>query len=99
EELLLGRGDERGEVGGDAGLEECLARLAVPLGVGREEVHATEAVHLEVDEPGHCDPTTVGGRESERRHPTARDLDVARHELPVAEGSFAADTHSECYSA
>ena len=50
EQLLLGRGDQRRQVGGDAGLEQRLARAAVAVGVGVEEVDAAEAVHLEVDE-------------------------------------------------
>ena len=39
-----------GQVGGDAGLEQRLARPAIAVCVGLEEVDAAEAVHLQVDE-------------------------------------------------
>ena len=52
EQLLLGRRDERGQVRGDAGLEQRLAGAPVAVGVGVEEVDAGEAVDLQVDEAG-----------------------------------------------
>ena len=70
EELLFGGGDERGEVGGDAGVEEGLACAAVALGVGLEEVDAGEAVDLEVDEAGDGDAAAVGRRRG--RSPRSR---------------------------
>ena len=51
--LLLGRGDQGRQVGGDARLEQRLAGAAVAVGVGVEEVDAAEAVHLQVDEARH----------------------------------------------
>ena len=67
EELRLGCGDERREEGGDAGLEEGVARVAVPVGVGGEEVDSGEAVDLQVDEAGDRDALAVRRREAERR--------------------------------
>ena len=43
EQLLLGRGDQGGEVGGDARLEQRLAGTPVAVGVGVEEVDAARS--------------------------------------------------------
>ena len=59
EELLFGGRDEGRQECGDTGLEQCLAGLAVAVGVGGEEVDTGESVHLQVDEPGHGDPVAV----------------------------------------
>ena len=74
---LLGRGDQGGQVGGDAGLEQRLAGARVAVGVRVEEVDAAEAVHLEVDEAGRGDArgrSRTGGRRrrSGRRRPRRR---------------------------
>src|SRR5262245_48461950 len=77
EQLLLGRRDEGGEVGGDAGLEQCLAGAPVAGGVRVEEVDAAEAVYLEIDEPRRGDAPAVPAREPDRRDPAVGDLDVS----------------------
>ena len=59
EQILLGRRDEGGEVRGDACLQQRLARAAVAVGVGAEQVDAGETVHLQVDEAGRGDPAAV----------------------------------------
>ena len=60
DELRFGRGDERRQVRGDAGLEQRVAGARVAVGVGAEEVDAGEAVHLQVDEAGRRDAAAVG---------------------------------------
>ena len=73
---LLG-GDQRRQVGRDAGLEQRLAGGRESVGVRAEEVDAREPVHLQVDEAGHGDPATVAleadglrsGRRRSRRRP------------------------------
>ena len=93
EELRLGSGDERGEEGGHAGLEQRVARVAVALAVGGEEVDPGEAVDLEVDEARHGDPAAVRRREAEAGDTAAEDLDVARDERAVDEGGLDAEPH------
>ena len=85
EQLLLGRGDERGEVGGHARLEQRLAGAPVAVGVGVEEVDAAEAVDLEVDEARHGEAAPVRPGKAAADDPAVLDLDVAADELPVDE--------------
>src|SRR5918996_2458903 len=102
EELLLGSGDERGQIGRDAGLEQRVAGTAVAVGVGLEEVDAGEAVDLQVDEPRNGDASSVGRDEPVAGDPTVDDLDVASHEAAVDERGFDAEPHRpdlECPSA
>ena len=68
----LGRRDERRQVGGDAGLEQRVARHRVAVGVGAEEVDAREPVHLQVDEAGRRDAAAAGGGEPCGGHATRR---------------------------
>src|SRR4029453_8691037 len=93
EELLLRRGDESGEVGGDAGLEQRLAGAPVAGGVGVEEVDTAEAVHLQVDEAGSGHPAAVAAGEAAPRDGAVRDLDVARQEGAVDDGRLDAEPH------
>ena len=93
EQLLLGRGDQGGEVGGHARLEQRLAGAAVAVGVGVEEVDAAEAVDLEVDEAGHGEAAPVRPGEPAADDPAVLDLDVAVDEPPVDEGRLDAEPH------
>ena len=92
-EQLLGGRDERGEVGGDAGLEQRLARAPVAVGVRVEEVDAAEAVDLEVEEAGHRDAASVRRGEAVAGDPAVDDLDVARHQPAVDDAPLDAEPH------
>ena len=82
DELLLGRRDQGRLEGRHAGLEQRLAGAAVARGVGRGEVDAAEAVHLQVDEARDRDAAPrravrarrprSGRRRSRRRRARAR---------------------------
>ena len=78
DDVGLRRGDERRQVGGDAGLEQRLGRARVAVSIGAHEVDAREAVDLEVDEAG-------------RRDPTARTGDADAHDRVVVELDVAGD--------
>ncbi len=99
EELRLGSGDERRQESGHAGLEQSVARVAVPVGVGGEEVDSGEAVHLEVDEARDGDALAVRRREAEPGDTAPEDLDVARDERAVDESGFDAEPHGASSSA
>ncbi len=72
DELLLRRGDQRRQVGGDAGLEQRVAGACVAGRVGVEEVDAREAVHLEVDEARHGDSAAARARRARPRRSARR---------------------------
>ena len=78
--LLLRARDQRRQIRSHAGLEERLACPAVAVGIGVEEVDAAEAVHLQVDEPGHGDPASPRAAEPDARHDAPVDLDVAQQQ-------------------
>src|SRR5262249_35187941 len=88
-----------GEVGGDAGLEQGLAREQVALGVGGEEVDAGESVHLEVDEAGGRDSAAVRRGESEAGDAPSEDLDVAGNDRSVDQCALDAEPHDDVSNA
>ena len=73
EELRLGCGDERRQEGGHAGLEEGVARVAVPVRIGGEEVDSGEPVDLQVDEARNRDAVAVRRRPAEAGDTAAED--------------------------
>ena len=90
--VLLGRRDECRQIRGDAGLEERLSGGGEAVRVGAEEVDAREPVHLEVDEAR--EPRSRTTRlEPDRRDDAAVELDVARQEPSVDEGSLDPEPH------
>src|SRR5206468_9347651 len=98
EQVFLGRGDEGRQVGGDAGLQQCLASAGVAVGVGAHEVDAAEAVDLQVDEAGDGDAAVAVATAQPIGGDLAVDeLDVAGDEVPADQRGFDAEPH--CSSA
>ncbi len=93
-QLVFGRGDERRLVGGHAAREQRLARFAVALGVGREEVDACEPVDLQVDEPGSGDSVSVRRAHADACDATVNHVDVAGNQVPVDECCPDAESHA-----
>ena len=58
-------------------LEQRLARPSIPGRIGRGEVDATEAVHLQVDEAGDRNPAAAAAVHADCRDPPVRDLHVS----------------------
>src|SRR5690242_1273071 len=90
---LLRRSDEGGLVRGHAGEQQCLARAAVVVARGGEEVDPAVAVHLKVDEAGNRDPAARPTGETERDDAPVLDVDVAGDELPANQCSLDAEPH------
>src|SRR5439155_12668339 len=93
QKLLLGRRDERREVGGDAGLKQRVAGTPVAVRIGFEKVYAAEAVHLEIDEARRGDSAPFPSPDAIAGDPAVDDLDVARNEPPPDDRSFDAEPH------
>ncbi len=93
EQLVLRRGDQSRQVRGDARLEQRLARAPVAVGVGVEEIDATEAVHLQIDEARDGEPPADGAAEADGEDPPLADLDVAGNEGPVDVRGFDTQSH------
>ena len=91
-DVVLGRGDERRQVRGDAGLEQRLSGGGEAVRVCAEEVDAGEPVDLEVDEAGSRDPGATR-LEPDRRDDAVVERDVARQEPSVDEGRLDAEPH------
>ena len=92
-EVGLLRGDQRGQIRRDAGLEERFAGGREPVGVRAQEVDPGEAVDLQVDEAGHRDPA-ADAVEADGLDPAAVDRDVARNEPTVDERGLDAEPHA-----
>ena len=93
DDVLLGRGDEGGEVGGDAGLEHCGTGALVAVSLRLQEVDSGEPVHLQVDEPRHGQPAPLPAWQADGDDPAVNDLDIAREALAVDERGFDAQSH------
>ena len=93
DELFLGGRDERRQVRRDARLQERLAGDPVAGGVRVEEIDASEAIHLKIDETGRGHTLAVGGRKPDAPDMAFDDLDVPRHELTPDQSCFDAESH------
>src|SRR5215468_9356008 len=89
----LRRRDERRLVGRHAGEQQGLARAAIVVARGGEEVDAAVAVHLEVDEARYRDPAARAAGEADRDDTTVLHLDVARYELATDERGLDPEPH------
>src|SRR5881394_2074015 len=84
DQLLLWRRHEGRLKGGDSRYEQRLASAAVGSRIGRGEVDAAEAVHVQVDEAWRRDAGAAPA-ESDPRNSPAVDLNVACDEPAVDE--------------
>ncbi len=75
-------------------LQQRLARAAVAGGVGAGEVHAGEAVHLQVDEAGDRDSAAAAAVHADGRDPSVRDLDVSAQQHAVHHRCLDAQSHA-----
>ena len=75
-------------------LEQRLACAAVAGGVRAREVHAAEAVHLQVDEAGDRDPAAAAAVHADRRDPSVGDLDVSAQQHAVHDRCLDAQSHA-----
>ena len=83
--------DERRLERSDARLEHRGARNAVSGRIGRREVDASEAVHVQIDEAGHRDAPARPG-EADARDAAVQDLDVALQQDAVDQRCFDAES-------
>ena len=93
DEIRLGRGDEGRLECRHACFEQRLAGAAVAVGIRSREVDSAEAVDLQVDETGNCDPAPGALAEGDVRDGAVRDRDVSRDEDALDDGSLDAEPH------
>jgi hypothetical protein len=89
---VLRSGDQGGEVGRDARLEQRLARSRVAFRVGVEEVDAAEAVDLEVDEAGNGE-TRAAGSDADTRDAAVDEIDASLYHDAVDERGGDPESH------
>jgi hypothetical protein len=92
-EIDLRRRDERRLERGDPAGQERLAGAPIAIAVGDLEVHAGEAVGLQIDEPRSGDQRPATATDPERGDHAILDLDVARQQAAVDERGSDAEPH------
>ena len=90
----LGRGDERRLVRGDAGKQERLARTLVVVRWGGEEIDASVAVDLEIDEARDRNAPSRTSGETDGGDPPVFDLDIPGDELAANECRLDSQPHT-----
>src|SRR5437764_2785971 len=94
DDRALGRGDERRLIRRDAAFEQRSSGDVVVARGGGEEVDAAVAVHLQVYEAGHCDPSARAAGEADVDDRPVDNLDVALNELAAHQCSLNIKPHA-----